>query len=105
MKDQRSPYKMSAEAVAAIDEWRRKNADLPSRSEANRRLVELGLKAKVMKRKVTTAAEREAEKAFKKVETKTVTSEHEKAKKSFDENRERLKAERIAREAGLKAKK
>ncbi|MBR1237728.1 hypothetical protein JQ611_37535 [Bradyrhizobium sp. AUGA SZCCT0182] len=57
-----------------------------------------------MKRKITTAAEREAEKAFKKVETKTATSEHEKAKKSFDENRERLKAERIAREAGLKAK-
>ncbi|MBR1157291.1 hypothetical protein [Bradyrhizobium sp. JYMT SZCCT0428] len=58
-----------------------------------------------MKRKVTTDAEREAEKAFKKVETKTATSEHEKAKKSFDENRERLKAERIAREAGPKAKK
>jgi hypothetical protein len=57
-----------------------------------------------MKRRVTTAARREAEKAFKKVETKTATGEHEKAKKSFDENRERLKAERIARETVLKTK-
>jgi hypothetical protein len=46
MKDQRIPVMMSAEEVAAIDEWRRKNADLPSRCEAIRRLVELGLKAK-----------------------------------------------------------
>jgi hypothetical protein len=37
---------MAATDVAAIDEWRRKQADLPSRSEAIRRLVELGLKAK-----------------------------------------------------------
>jgi hypothetical protein len=55
-------------------------------------------------RKVTTAAEREAEKAFKKVETKTAMRDHEKAQKSFDENRERLKAERIARETVPKAK-
>jgi Arc/MetJ-type ribon-helix-helix transcriptional regulator len=45
MKDQRIPVMMSSEDVAAIDEWRRKNADLPSRSEAIRRLVEIGLKA------------------------------------------------------------
>jgi metal-responsive CopG/Arc/MetJ family transcriptional regulator len=32
--------------VAAIDAWRRKQPDLPSRSEAIRRLIELGLKAK-----------------------------------------------------------
>jgi hypothetical protein len=37
---------MAAREVAAIDEWRRKQQDLPSRSEAIRRLVELGLKAK-----------------------------------------------------------
>jgi hypothetical protein len=43
MKDQRIPVMMSSEEVAAIDEWRRKNPDLPSRSEAIRRLVELGL--------------------------------------------------------------
>lgn len=33
-------------ALAAIDEWRRKQDDLPSRAEAIRRLVEMGLKAK-----------------------------------------------------------
>ena len=53
----------------------------------------------MMKRKVTTAAEREAEKAFKKVDPKTAMGDHEKAQKSFDENRQRLKAERLAREA------
>lgn len=36
----------SPEAIAAIDDWRRNQADLPSRPEAIRRLVELGLKAK-----------------------------------------------------------
>ena len=46
MKDQRIPIMMSSDEVAAIDEWRRKTADLPSRSEAIRRLVEIGLKAK-----------------------------------------------------------
>ena len=45
-KDQRIPVMMSADEVSAIDEWRRHNPDLPSRSEAIRRLVELGLKAK-----------------------------------------------------------
>lgn len=32
--------------LEAIDSWRRKQTDLPSRPEAIRRLVELGLKAK-----------------------------------------------------------
>jgi hypothetical protein len=59
----------------------------------------------MMKRKVTTTAEREAEKVFKKIDPKTAMSDHEKAEKSFDENRQRLKAERLAREAGLKANK
>jgi hypothetical protein len=58
----------------------------------------------MMQRKVTTAAEREAEKVFKKVDPETAMGDHEKAQKSFDENRLRLKAERLAREAGLKAK-
>jgi len=31
---------------AAIDKWRAKQSDLPSRSEAIRRLVKLGLKSK-----------------------------------------------------------
>lgn len=42
-KDQRIPIMMSAQEVAAIDAWRRKEADLPSRSEAIRRLVGRGL--------------------------------------------------------------
>src|SRR5882724_2880406 len=46
LKDLRIPVMMAATEVAAIDDWRRKQADLPSRSEAIRRLVELGLKAK-----------------------------------------------------------
>jgi len=46
LKDVRIPVMMAATDVAAIDEWRRKQDDLPSRSEAIRRLVELGLKAK-----------------------------------------------------------
>jgi hypothetical protein len=33
------------EFFKAIDSWRRKQEDLPSRAEAIRRLVELGLKA------------------------------------------------------------
>ncbi|MFH0303081.1 hypothetical protein AAFX91_39210 [Bradyrhizobium sp. 31Argb] len=45
-KDQRIPVMMSSDDVDAIDAWRRKQDDLPSRSEAIRRLVELGLKAK-----------------------------------------------------------
>jgi hypothetical protein len=46
MKDQRIPVMMSADEVEAIDEWRRKHPDLPSRSEAIRQLVAAGLKAK-----------------------------------------------------------
>jgi metal-responsive CopG/Arc/MetJ family transcriptional regulator len=45
-KDLRIPVMMSASEVTAIDEWRRKREDLPTRSEAIRRLVEMGLKAK-----------------------------------------------------------
>jgi len=32
--------------LSAIDDWRRKQPDLPSRAAAIRRLVELGLKGK-----------------------------------------------------------
>lgn len=34
------------DALASIDEWRRKQPDLPSRAEAIRRLVEMALKGK-----------------------------------------------------------
>jgi len=47
MKDQRIPVMMSADEVEKIDEWRRRlPAPTPSRSEAIRQLVALGLKAK-----------------------------------------------------------
>jgi hypothetical protein len=57
-----------------------------------------------LKRRVTTPAEREALKVFGQVKTEKAVSEHEKAQKAFDENRERLKALRLAREAAEKAK-
>lgn len=56
-----------------------------------------------LKRRVTPA-EREALKVFGKDKTEKPVSEHEKAQKAFHENRERLKALRLAREASEKAK-
>lgn len=57
-------------------------------------------------RKVLTPAQREARKVFRAAEAKKALSDHEKAQKAFDENRERLKTERLVREAeALKAKK
>jgi hypothetical protein len=47
----------------------------------------------------TTKAEREARKAFRQLDAKTAMTEHEIAQKAFADNRERLKAERLAREA------
>jgi hypothetical protein len=49
-----------------------------------------------LKRRVTPA-EREALKVFRQVKTEKPVSEHEKAQKAFHENRERLKALRLAR--------
>ena len=46
-----------------------------------------------------TKAEREARKAFREVEAKKAISDHDLAQKAFYKNRERLKAERLAREA------
>ena len=46
-----------------------------------------------------TAAQREARKAFKEIEITRALSEHQIKDKAFSENRERLKAERLAREA------
>lgn len=42
--NQRLQIVASKKIVVAIDEWRREQYDLPSRSEAIRRLVEKGLK-------------------------------------------------------------
>ena len=56
-------------------------------------------------RKVMTPAEREARKAFREVEAVKAMTDHEKAQNAFHENRERLKAERLAREAAEIAQK
>jgi hypothetical protein len=50
-------------------------------------------------RKPTTKTEREARKAFRQVDAKTAMTEYETDQKAFHANRERLKAERLAREA------
>ena len=42
---------IAAAVLVPIDEWRRQQTDLPSRTEAIRRLVELGLKAKSAKKR------------------------------------------------------
>ena len=56
-------------------------------------------KDKAVARRETTSAEREARKAFREVEVKKALTDYEEAQKPFHENRERLKAERLAREA------
>ncbi|MCP1969690.1 hypothetical protein [Bradyrhizobium elkanii] len=38
--------RMTHDALQNLDDWRRKQADLPGRPEAIRRLVEIGLTAK-----------------------------------------------------------
>ena len=56
-------------------------------------------------RKVITPAEREARKAFRQVDAEKAMTEQEIAQKAFSNNRERLKTERLAREAAeLRAK-
>ena len=57
-----------------------------------------------LKRRVTTPAVREALRVFRPVVAEKTVAEHEKAQKAFHENRERLKALRLAREAAEKAK-
>jgi len=43
-KDIRVQLVMGESDVTAVDEWRRKQEDIPSRSEAIRRLIHLGVK-------------------------------------------------------------
>lgn len=49
--------------------------------------------------KLVSKAEREARKAFRQVDAKAALTEQETAEKAFSNNRERLRAERLAREA------
>ena len=55
--------------------------------------------AKFEPSKPITKAERDARKAFRQVDAKKAMTEHEIAQKAFSANRERLKAERLTREA------
>ncbi|MCC8977313.1 hypothetical protein [Bradyrhizobium acaciae] len=50
-------------------------------------------------RRTTTATEREAHKIFKAVKAKEAMTDYAKEQKALHDNRERLKAERLAREA------
>lgn len=55
-------------------------------------------------RREPTPAEREARKAFREVIPGNAMTEYARAQKSFHENRKRLKAERLAREAEARAR-
>ncbi|UFW48198.1 MULTISPECIES: hypothetical protein [Bradyrhizobium] len=55
-------------------------------------------------RRTPTAAELEARKVFRGADAKVAVSEYERAQQAFHANRERLKAERLAREAAAKRK-
>jgi metal-responsive CopG/Arc/MetJ family transcriptional regulator len=46
---ERLQMRVSADFLAKVDDWRREQADLPNRSEAIRRLVELALEGKKSK--------------------------------------------------------
>ena len=54
--------------------------------------------------KPPTKAERDAHKAFRPVGAEKAMTEHETEQKAFSNNRERLKAERLAREAAAPPK-
>jgi hypothetical protein len=54
--------------------------------------------------KPPTKAERDALKAFRPVDAKKTMTDHETEQKAFSNNRERLKAERLAREAAAPPK-
>jgi hypothetical protein len=45
-KTERFEMRVTASFLKAIDEWRRRQDDLPTRAEAIRRLVALGIKVK-----------------------------------------------------------
>lgn len=57
----------------------------------------------IHERKVPTATQQEARKAFRQADTKVALSEYERSQRAFHANRERLRAERLAREAMAQA--
>ena len=52
------------------------------------------------RRKLPSKEEKQARKALKEADARVAMAEHEKAAEAFAKNRERLRAERLAREAG-----
>ena len=62
------------------------------------------MRNRISERRVPTAAERDARKVFRDTGAKVPASEYERAQRAFHANRERLKAERLAREAAAKQK-
>ncbi|MEH2507213.1 MULTISPECIES: hypothetical protein [unclassified Bradyrhizobium] len=54
---------------------------------------------RISERRTPTAAEREARKVFRDADAKVALSEYQRAQQALHANRERLKAERLAREA------
>ena len=54
---------------------------------------------RISERRTPTGAEREAQKAFRQTDAKVALSEYERAQRALHANRERLKAERLARDA------
>ena len=62
------------------------------------------IRGHAFERREPTPAEREARKAFREVIPGNAMTDYAKAQKSLQENRERLKAERLAREAEARAR-
>jgi metal-responsive CopG/Arc/MetJ family transcriptional regulator len=54
LKTERFEMRLETTMIERVDAWRRKQEDLPSRAEAVRRLIELGLSAKKTRAKVKT---------------------------------------------------
>jgi hypothetical protein len=75
----------SDEHLKTLDQWRRKQADMPTRSEAIRRLVELGLTVRATKPKQApaTRADRAKELASKAIDKLTggASDDDEKARR------------------------
>lgn len=61
------------------------------------------IEVEMLKDQSSDRAKREANKAFKPVKTQKPMNDYAKDQQSFNENRERLKAERLAREAKPKS--
>jgi len=49
-KDERLNLSLPKSLMKAIDEWRRQQEDIPTRSEAARRLIEAGLMPQLIKK-------------------------------------------------------